>query len=123
MDHFKLASREGLRFQTSKGLLNVEQLWTLKLPELNDLAVTLQEEYEKSGKKTFLEKKTPKDRTTKLKFEVVYDILMTLKEESDLALVKRENKESNEKIIAMIAEKQDESLKGLSIKELEKLLK
>lgn len=63
-----------------------------------------------------------KDKTTKLKFDVVLDILTTKVEEAEIAANKLERKEKNKKILELIAEKQDEGLKKKSIKELEAML-
>ena len=51
---FKQASQLALRIETNKGSLSVEQLWTLKLSELDQLAVSLEEVLEKSAGKSFL---------------------------------------------------------------------
>jgi hypothetical protein len=123
MENFKLATQQKLRFQTSKGLLSTEQLWDLSLDDLNNIAVILDEEYEKSGKRSFLVKKTAKDKTVKLKFDLVIDILNTKIEEANSISEAKEIKEHNQKIISLIAEKQDKSLKGKSIKQLEAMLK
>lgn len=123
MENFKLATQQKLRFQTVKGLLSTEQLWDLSLEELDVVAVSLQDQYEESGKKSFLVKRSIKDKTIKLKFDIVLDVLNTKNEELELARQKAEDKAHNNKILELIAEKQDESLKGKSIKELEKMLK
>ena len=123
MEKYKQASQEKLRFQTNKGTLSTEQLWDLSLDELDALAVSLDTEHKESSKKSFLAKTSAKDKTAKLKFEVVYDILITKKEESEAIAEAHEIKQHNNKIIQLIAEKQDESLKGKSIKELEKMLR
>jgi len=123
MENFKLASQQKLRFQTNKGLLTTEQLWDLSLEDLDALAVSLENEYKESGKKSFLTKISLKDRTSKLKFDVVLDVLNTKSEEAQAAAEAREVKEHNKKILELIADKQDESLKGKSIKQLEAMLK
>lgn len=123
MDIFKIASKEKLRVQTSKGLLSVEQLWDLSVEDLDALAVQLEQEYNESGKKSFLVKRSVKDKTTKLKLDLVVDILTTKVEEKQIAEQKAEDRAHNKKILELIAEKQDESLKDKSIKELEKMLK
>lgn len=123
MDNFKQASKQGLRFQTSKGLLNVEQLWGLPLPELDTLAVQLQEEYENSKGKSFLTKRTVKDRTIKLQFDITLDILQTKVQEAEDARQKSEDKEHNKKILDVIAGKQDKALEGKSITQLEGMLR
>jgi len=120
---YEIASKLKLRFQTNKGTLSTEQLWDLTLEDLDNLAVSLDKEYKESGKKSFLEKITEKDKMAKLKFDIVLDILDTKKEENEAILEAKERKEHNEKIFNLIAEKQDEALKGKSIKELEKMIK
>ena len=123
MDKFMLASREKLRVQTSKGLLSVEQLWELPVTELDSLAVSLEEEANKSKGKSFLVKRVTKDATAKLKFDIALEILQTKVAEAEEAKQKKEDKEHNEKILALIMDKKDQSLKGKSIKELEKMLR
>lgn len=123
MNNFKEATKQGLRIQTSKGLLSVEQLWTLTLTELDALAVSLQEEHEKSAKKSFLTKSSAKDKIAKLKFDTVLEILNDRSDEAQAASEALEIKEHNQKILQLIADKQDESLKGKSIKQLESMLR
>lgn len=123
MDNFKLASQQKLRFQTTKGLLSVEQLWDLSLDELDALAVSLEIEHKQSAKKSFLVKTSTKDKTAQLRFDLVIDILNTLVAEQEAMTEAQEIKEHNKKIISLIAEKQDESLKGKSIKQLENMLR
>jgi hypothetical protein len=123
MDNFKEASRQQLRFQTTRGLLTTEQLWDLSVTDLDKVAVILDDEYKLSGKKSFLVAKSSKDKTLKLKFDIVLDILTTKVEEAEEAKVKAENKAHNEKIINLISEKQDEALKGKSVTQLKAMLK
>lgn len=123
MDNFKLGSQQKLRFQTSKGLLSIEQLWDLSLEELDALAVSLETAHRESAKKSFIVKSTAKDKTAKLRFDIVLDVLNTKVEEEQVLAEALEIKEHNKKIITLIAEKKDESLKGKSIKQLEAMLR
>lgn len=123
MENFKEATRQKFRFQTNKGLLSTEQLWDLDLPTLDALVVSLDTEYKQSGKKSFLVTKSEKDKTAKLKFDTALDILNTKVEEVNALSEAMEVKENNKKILSLIADKQDESLKGKSIPELKKMLK
>lgn len=120
---YKEASKLKLRFETTKGLLSVEQLWGLSLVELDALAVSLEEAYKNSKSKSFLDKKTEKDKIIKLRFDIALDVLNTKVDEKEAAKKEAEDKEHNQKILSIIKEKQDEALKGKSIKELEKMLK
>lgn len=123
MENYKLASQQKLRFQTTKGNLTAEQLWDLSLDELDTLAVSLEEEHKHSGKKSFLVKTSAKDKTSKLRFDIVLDVLNTKAEAIQLAAEANEIKEHNKKILSIIADKQDKSLEGKSIAQLEKMLK
>lgn len=123
MENYKSASQQKLRYQTSKGLLNTEQLWDLNLNELDALAVALVAELESSGKKSFLVKTSAKDKTVKLKFDIVLDVLNTKSEEAQALKDAAEIKAHNSKIINLISEKQDESLRVKSVKQLEAMLK
>ncbi|GAB3975634.1 hypothetical protein GCM10028806_33630 [Spirosoma terrae] len=123
MEIFKSASQLKLRFQTSRGVLTTEQLWDLTLIELDALAVALETEHEKSGKKSFLAKTSDKNKLAKLRFDVVLEVLTTRVAENQEAAEAAEIKAHNQKIIALIAEKEDETLKGKSVEELTAMLK
>jgi hypothetical protein len=123
MSNFKEASKQGLRIQTSKGLLSVEQLWTLSLTDLDTLAVSLETEYEKSGKKSFLTPKSTADKKLKLAFDIVLEVLNDKSDEATKLSEAKERKEHNNKILELIAKKKDGELEGKSVEELEALLK
>lgn len=123
MENYKQASREDLRVVTSKGVLTVTQLWSLSIPELDVIAVELEAEYQTSGKKSFIVKKSKKDSSTKLRFDIVLDILTTKVEEAEAASETLENKRHNEKIDSIIANKKDQELQEKSVAQLMKLRK
>lgn len=119
---YKELLMKGERVQTKKGLLTLEQVCTLSINELDEAAVELQSQYESSGKKSFLIAKSVKDKTLKMKLDVVLDILETKVEERDRLAARKERKEKNSKILALISEKQDDSLRKKSVKQLEEML-
>lgn len=123
MENFKLASQQKLRFQTKKGLLSTEQLWDLSIDDLDELAVALENEFKQTGKKSFVSKTSAKDKTAKLKFDVALEVLNSKMDEIQTATEAQEVKAHNEKIITLIAEKQDQSLKGKSIAQLKAMLR
>lgn len=122
-DVFKVASRANLKVSTSKGVLTVTQLWGLSLTELDTLAIKLESEYKVSGAKSFLRKVAKEDEVAKLKFDIVYSILETKYKESEAASEAAGIKAHNQKIMALISEKQDEDLKGKSVEDLTLMLK
>jgi hypothetical protein len=120
---YKEATKKGMRIQTERGPLSVEQLWDLLVEELDKLAVSLDEEYKKSGKRSYLTPKSTKDKELKLQRDIVIDILETKVEEHAATNNAQTIKVHNQKIEALIQKKKDESLESLSIEELEKKLK
>jgi len=118
---YKEASKLKLRVATSSGNLSVEQLWDLNTKQLDVLAVSLEEEYKSSSAKSFLTRKTPKNKVTKLKFDIVLDILNTKMEEAENASEASKRKEHNARIDSLILDKKEEELRGKSVKDLEKM--
>ena len=68
-------------------------------------------------------KKSAKDKELKMRLDIVLDILQTKVEEADAAREASDIKAHNHKILQLIAQKQDESLQGKSIAELEAMLR
>ncbi len=123
MSNFKEATKQKLRFVTSKGSLSVEQLWDLSITDLDTLAVSLEESYKNSKGKSFLEKRTTKDKGLKLQFDVALEILQYKVEEAEATKELAADKEHNKKIIELIAQKKDGELANKSVKELEAMLR
>lgn len=120
---YKQASRLGLRFASPKGPLTVEQLWDLKPEMLDGMAVALEEEAAKAGKKSFLATKSSEDKVAKLKFDIVLDVLSTKVEEAALASDAAAIRKHNNKIDLLIAEKEEEDLRGKSVEQLRAMKK
>lgn len=124
MDIFKQASKERLRFETTKGSLSVEQLWDLNLTPLASIVKNLKKQLKKDNddELSFLdEKATPVDKTLELSFEVVKAIYLDKKEERNAEQNEAAKRVHNAKIDALIAQKKDESLSNKTVEELEAL--
>jgi hypothetical protein len=127
MDNFKKASQLKLRFNTSKGVLAVEQLWDLPQTSLSSLLRSIKEELKTANLDddlSFLSDSTPTkvDVENQLRFEIAKDIYLTKKAEAEEKRNEAAKKEHNQKILAMIQEKKEGQLKDKSIEELEALL-
>lgn len=120
---YKEASQLKLRFQTIKGLLTVEQLWDLSTTELDKLAVELQEAYDNSKGKSFLTKRSVKDKTIKLQFDIVLDVLNTKVADEDAAAEAKDRKIEREKALAELAKRQDNKYSEMTDAQLKALLK
>jgi hypothetical protein len=107
-------------------MLSIEQLWTLSQ---NNLASAIKEA--KLSLKTtegeddlgFLGETNTTDPTMQLTFDILKDIYLTKKSEAEAIRDAATIKAHNQKILGLIAEKQEEGLKGMSIAELEAQLK
>lgn len=124
MSIFEKASRVKLRFNTQQGPVSVENLWTASISSLINLEEQLTETVESYGKTT--RRKTIKGEEQKLnelRLEIVTHIIDTLEAENKANSEKQEIKAHNDKIKALILQKQEASLADLSVEELEKLMK
>ena len=129
MEIYKKASKKKLRFSTNRGSLPVEQLWDLPKEEIRELVIKARETAKKSSGEvndselSFLDSPAKAKATDdELRFEILKDIYLTKKSAEEKAQKKAEAKRNNQKILDLIARKQDEALEKKSIKELEKLL-
>lgn len=122
---YKQASKLGLRFQTNRGVLSVEQLWQLTLTDLGNAIKAVKKVLVKNDddELSFLETTKTIDVENQLRFDILKDVYLTKKKESDDLKQAADIKAHNQKILALIAEKQESELKGKSIEELEALLK
>jgi hypothetical protein len=124
MNPFEQASRDKLRFDL-QGQISVEQLWDVKIGNLIQYEEGLTETVESYGKSTRRKagRKTKEQEQNELRLQVVSSILDTrIKEEEDAASAAL-TKAHNQKIMDLIAAKQDEDLKSKSVDELKELLK
>lgn len=123
---YKKASRICLRFKTDRGMLSVEQLWSLTTGELSKLIKSLKQQIKKDEldeELSFLEdENTPVPDDFNLRFDILKDIYMTKKTDMESQRNQKEIDEHNERIMALICEKEDEDERGLSIEELKKLI-
>jgi hypothetical protein len=125
MNVFKEASRIKLRVNTPQGLLSVEQLWDLSLNKLSTIIKNLKKsmkEYD-DDELSFLDETKVVDREKQLIFDVLKEIYVTKKTESDEQRNAASIKEHNEKILRLIHSKQEEELTNKSVEELQALLK
>ena len=122
---YKQASRIGLKIQTPKGVLSVDQLWSLSLSDLTTAIISIKKMLKKTEDDDldFLKSINVKDPENELRFNILKDIYLTRKKEIEDIKAENEKKAFNTKILDLIASKQEDELKNKSIDELEALLK
>lgn len=126
MNQFIQASKMKLRFNTPKGLLSTEQLWDLTLVDLTTSIKASKKLLNKTEDNdlSFLEiTTTVADQTEQLRFEILKEVYLTKKADNEAIRTAKENKEHNQKIMQLIEQKKDDKLSGLSIEELEKMIR
>lgn len=118
---FEYAARKKLRFPY-KGLITVEDLWDLPVDALDGIYKTLNSQVKQTQEESLLKRKTAEDVVLSAKVDLIrYIVAVKLAEaeERQQAVLKKQKKD---KLLAILAEKQDQSLMNKSEKELQKML-
>lgn len=118
---FEMAVRAKMRFPF-KGLISVEDLWDLSVESLDSIFKNLNSQLKQTKEESLLNTKTKEDKELDIKIEIVKYVVGVKLEEKELKLKVKEQKEKKQKIMEILASKQDESLQSKSIEELTKML-
>lgn len=125
MESFVTASRLKVRFETSKGLLTVEDLWDLPLDHgkvtLDEIAIGLHNEL-KGHTESFVHKEKSANTELQVKFDVVLAIIGAKIKERDDAAHARIKAEKKQQILESIARKESKDLEEKSLDDLKSLL-
>ena len=118
---FEFASRNKVRFPF-KGMISVDDLWDLSLTNLDSIYKTLNKQVKQSEEESLLSTKASVDTELEVQIAIVKHIVsdkLAEKEAAEKASVKKAQKQ---KIMSIIATKQDEALQNSSIDDLKKML-
>lgn len=121
-DVFMNATRKKYRFSTAKGNLTTEQLWDLPLESLDEIWQKINATIEDTSRTSLLSVRSNKNVELTEKAEVVKAIVeykLAAAEKADKA---RQTKAEKERILNIIAAKQEQELASMSIDELKKKL-
>ncbi len=128
MDIFEKATRKNILFDTSKGVLNVIDLWNLPLTatsskvSLDTIACQLHEQLQSSPTISFVKKVEDGDADLKLAFAVVKHIIDVKLVEQEAASQARIRNEKKQQIMALISQKENEALAEKSLDDLRALM-
>lgn len=122
MEMFALATRNKLRFNSSKGLVTTEDLWSLSLTELDKIAVILNRTIKESVEESFINKNNA-DEKLQLSFEIVKYVINTKLKEKEEKRIEVEKLQKKQQLLELINKKENESLEQLSLDELKEQLK
>ena len=126
---FMKATRAKIRFETSKGLLSIEDLWDLPLTSatgktnLDDIAKEVNRQLKGTQEESFVIKETKGNELLQLKLEIAKIVIAEKMAERDAAVSARADAEWDQKILALMEKKKDENIAGSSMEELQKMLR
>ena len=119
--NFEKASRTKLRFNF-KGLCSVEDLWDIPLRALDTIFKELNLKSKAQNEESLLNTKSAENKILDLKIAIVKHVV-------EVRLAEKKTREDavkladrKEKILGIIAEKQDASLRDMSLEDLAKLV-
>jgi hypothetical protein len=119
---FEIATKKKFRFPF-RGMIFTEDLWDLSLTDLDAIYKTLNAQKKaKADEDSLLSTKTNEDIELNLKIDIVKHIVSVKLEEKAAKDAERAKSIQKQKIMSILAEKEDEALHGKSIEELQKML-
>lgn len=121
MNLFEVAVREKYRFPY-KGMISTEDLWDLSVNALDSIFKTLNKERKNADEESLLDVKDNVNTTLENKIAIIKYVVNVKQTEAAEKLLEREKKQQKQKIMNMIAKKQDETLENMSQEELLKKL-
>ena len=118
---FEIATRNQFRF-AFKGMLNVEDLWQLSPRDLDTIFKTLNSQLRQIKEESLLETKSMEDQILDVKIQIVKHIFNIKQEEEAKRIKAKENKEKKQKLMEILANKENQDLLNKSKEDIQKML-
>jgi len=118
---FETATKKKFRFPY-KGMISTEDLWDLKVEELDSIFKSLNSQKKKVNEESLLSVKTDEDKELNMKIDIVKHIVSVKLAEVEERIKAREKKEEKQKLLTIIEAKKNEKLENMSIEELTAML-
>lgn len=118
---FEVATKNKMRFPY-RGSISVEDLWDLSLTALDSVFKTLNAQVKQSKEESLLSTKSKEDEVLENQIEIVKYIVSVKLSEKAAREDALEKKEKKQKIMQIMATKQDEALQNASMEDLQKML-
>ena len=128
MNIFEQASRLNLRFTVGNGTIVTDDLWDIPLTNqrnawsLDSTAKSLHKELKEMDEVSFVETVRKGDTTLQLKFDIVKHIIDVRLAENAAAATERATAERKQKLLEVLARKQDASLEASSEEEIRAMI-
>ena len=118
---FEYAVRNKLRFPY-KGVITVEDLFDLSLTNLDSIYKTLNKQAKQIEEESLLAEKTTIDKDLEVQIAIIKHIVSVKLEEQKAREEAAAKKAQKQKIMSIIATKEDEALQNSSVDDLKKML-
>lgn len=121
MNVFEKATKDKIRFEY-KGLISTEDLWDLGVTELDSIFKVLNGSKKQLSEESLLEVAITKDTLVNTQIKIITHIVGYKLAEKDARLKAVEKREMKQKIMAVMASKEDDALEKKSPAALKKML-
>lgn len=118
---FIAATQQKFRFPF-KGTATVEDLWDMNVRDLDSIYKTLNAQKKQNDEESLLATKSKEDAVLDAKIEIIKYIVTYKQAEAEQRRARAAQREQKARIAEILADKQDEALRGKSVEELEKML-
>lgn len=120
-DLFKVAVKKKYRFNY-RGLISVEDLWDLSVEDLDKIFKSLKSQQRNASEESLLQAVSKEDKELNNKIEIIKIIVADKLAASDRTKKAAAQRMQNQRILEIMADKQDAALKEKSIEELQAML-
>lgn len=118
---FEIATRDNYQFPF-RGMINVIDLWTLSVQNLDNVFKTLNAEAKKSEEESLLSAKTKENEELSNKIEIVKHIVGVKLAEQEAREDAKKKKEMKQRLLEIKAKREDAALENMSDADLDKML-
>lgn len=118
---FVTATRNKFRFPF-RGQISVEDLWDLSVENLDSVYKTLNSQVKKAKEESLLNTKSREDEIIEMQIEIVKYIVSVKQDEAAKKVAAKEKKARKQKILEVLAAKEDADLQNKSSEELQAML-
>lgn len=118
---FVTATRNKFRFPF-RGQISVEDLWDLSVGNLDSVYKTLNSQVKKAKEESLLNTKSREDEIIEMQIEIVKYIVSVKQDEAAKKVAAKEKKARKQRILEVLAAKEDADLQNKSPEELQAML-
>ena len=118
---FETAVRSKMRFPY-KGQISAEDLWDLNVNALDDVFKSLNAKVKASQEESLLQTRSKESEELAIQIEIVKYIVSVKLAEAQAREEAKENAAKRQHILSILADKQEDALRGKSVEELQRML-